>query len=367
MSSRGAIPAKEQNIDPLRIRSAWQGRISGCQLGKPVELLSMAGGLEALTDYLERAEAMPPRDYIPLLENSGPARFAPLSCRGHITRSEPDDDITYTVLALLMLEEHGANLETKDVGRAWLRYLPPAATFTAERAAYRTLLSKADEHFPLGAEPGFDLGECSDNPYSDWIGAQIRADLYGWVCPGKPGLAAALVRQDAALSHRGEGVYGAIFVAALAAMIPMSRDLNAAIETALLEIPENSSVSEAVHFGSGLVGDPNAVARLHERYGELSPVHTINNLALVVWGLLSGKSDFSVAIGDVVAAGWDTDCNGATVGGLWGLQGKSIPEKWTRPWRGRVAISLAGMGELELDELAERTLAVAEALAATSS
>ena len=36
-----------------RIRSAWQGRVSGCQLGKPVELLSMREGRGALSDYLE--------------------------------------------------------------------------------------------------------------------------------------------------------------------------------------------------------------------------------------------------------------------------------------------------------------------------
>ena len=31
-------------IDRNRIELAWQGRISGCQLGKPVELLSMTQG-----------------------------------------------------------------------------------------------------------------------------------------------------------------------------------------------------------------------------------------------------------------------------------------------------------------------------------
>ena len=31
-----------------RLRAAWQGRISGCQLGKPVELLSMSQGADAL-------------------------------------------------------------------------------------------------------------------------------------------------------------------------------------------------------------------------------------------------------------------------------------------------------------------------------
>ena len=53
------------------------------------------------------------------------------------------------------------------------------------------------------ALPGcITVTECADNQYNDWIGAQIRADLYGWVCPDRPTLAADLARRDAALSHR---------------------------------------------------------------------------------------------------------------------------------------------------------------------
>ena len=117
-----------------------------------------------------------------------------------------------------------------------------------------------------------------------------------------------------------------------------------------------------MRFGCGLAGSDDAVDRLHAEYGELSPVHTLNNLALVVWALCSFEDDFSAAIGNAVSAGWDTDCNGATVGGLFGLTGKPIPEFWTQPWRGRVGVSLAGYSELRLNDLVDRTVAVARAL-----
>jgi ADP-ribosylglycohydrolase len=354
-------------IERNRIEQAWQGRISGCQLGKPVELLSMTQGRAKLSAYLEQAGAVPLRDYVPLVEDAeGGAlvgRMGRASCRGILCRSEPDDDITYSVLALMMLEEHGAELTTADVARAWLRLLPAAATFTAERAAYRTLLSRASEHFCFGSEPGFDLAECADNPYSDWIGAQIRADVYGWVCPGRPELAAQLAQQDAALSHREDGIHGAVFVAALGAAIPVAKSLDAAVDVAAHQIPQDSGAADAVAFGRSIVGHSDAVDRLHARYADVSPVHTLNNLALVVWSLLSGAGDFSAAIGDAVAAGWDTDCNGATVGALWGLSGDSIPRHWTEPWQGRVATSLAGIGELALADLVDRTVSVAESLA----
>jgi ADP-ribosylglycohydrolase len=353
------------SADPARIRAAWQGRISGCILGKPVEVLSFQQGHGGLTLYLQDTGALPLRDYVPLEEGSTVARLGRHCCRGHISRAEPDDDINYTVLALTLLEDHGPGFDVADVARAWLRLLPAGATWTAERAAYSTLLANMDDEFVNGAAPGFDLTLCSDNEYNDWIGAQIRADLYGWVCPGQPALAAELAARDASLSHRGDGVYGAMFIAGLAAAIPASPGLDAAVDAALGQIPAGSRAAAAVGFGRDIAGRHDAVERLHREYDGLSPVHTLNNLALVVWALLSAGDDFGAAVGEAVAAGWDTDCNGATVGGLFGLTGQPIPDPWTTPWNERVGVSLAGQSELPLDELVARTVAVAERIGAS--
>ena len=352
-----------QSVHSERLRAAWQGRVSGCQLGKPVELISMQQGHAAMYAYLENAGALPLRDYVPVVEGS---RFRG-SCKGEMVRSEPDDDINYTVLALLLMEDHGLELDTAHVARAWLRCLPVASTFTAERAAFKILLAQASDFFAFGADPGFDLAECSNNEWNDWIGAQIRADLYGWVCPGRPAQAAELARRDASLSHREEGVHGAAYVAALGAASPGATSLEAAVEAALVEIPGDSDCAEAVQLGREQAGSEKGGEAIRNRYADLSPVHTINNLALVVWSLLTHPDDFGAAIGDVVTAGLDTDCNGATVGGLWGLQGKPIPEAWTRPWQGRIAVTLAGLGELELDDLVDRTVTVTERIDASFS
>ena len=346
-------------VDITRIRAAWQGRVSGCLLGKPVEVLSFRQGLAGLRHYLEQADALPLRDYVPLIEGSVVERLGQACCRGHIVRAEADDDINYTLLALLLLEARGLDFDTADVARAWLRLLPAGETWTAERAAYATLLGNMADEFVNGADPGFDLAACSDNSYNEWIGAQIRADLYGWVCPGRPALAAELARRDAALSQRGEGAHGAAFVAALGAAIPAPHDLDAALDAALDEVPADSAIADAVHFGRALSGQPDAIERLHERYDGMNPVHAVNNLALVVWALRSAAGDFGAGIGDAVAAGWDTDCNGATVGGLLGLSGARIDEHWTQPWHGRIGTSLAGIDELSIDDLVDRTVSVA--------
>ena len=366
MTKPACKPISAPKPDPARLRGAWAGRICGCLLGKPLEVLSFRDGPEGVAGYLRRAHAWPLRDYVPAIDSTVVARLGEGSCRGQIRRAEPDDDINYTVLALVLLEKHGIEFDSADVARAWLNYLPAGSTWTAERAAYRTLLNCIDDEFVNGAPAGFDLDRCADNEFNEWIGAQIRADLYGWVCPGQPALAAELAARDASLSHRGEGIYGAVFVAALGAAIPAASSIESAMDVALEFVPSDSAVANAVRFARDVATAGNATERLQAKYGDLPPVHTVNNLAIVVWALCSARNDFSRAVGDAVGAGCDTDCNGATVGGLLGLAGVPIPDSWTRPWQGRIAVGLAGCGELALDDVVARTLAVAEAIAGES-
>ena len=330
-------------------------------LGKPVEILAMRHGQSALTEYLADAGAAELRDYVPLVDGTLVAELFPETTRGHLTKAIPDDDVNYSVLALMLMEEHGRQLETVDVARAWLKLLPGGMTFTAEREAYVKLLADAGMAFALGAPSKIDLAECSDNPYNDWIGAQIRTDVYGWVTPGEVDVAARLATADAALSHRGEGVHGAVFVAVAGSCLAGGGSIAEAVEVGRSWMPDGSDCAAAVDLAIAVAERGDGPDEIHATYDGMSPVHTVNNLALVVWGLLRGADDFSVAIGDTVAAGWDTDCNGATVGALWGLTGRPLPSHWTEPWGGRIETTLAGVGELTADDLVSRTVAVAAA------
>jgi hypothetical protein len=79
--------------------------------------------------------------------------------------------------------------------------------------------------------------------------------------------------------------------------------------------------------------------RIYEAYGHYHGVHTINNAALVLMGLLYGMREdaagafYEKAIALAVHGGWDTDCNGATAGSVAGalVGAKALPEKWTAP------------------------------------
>ena len=59
------MSAPSVNGHKQRIAQAWAGRVSGCMLGKPIEMMSMRKGPANLGNYLEEVKALPLREYIP--------------------------------------------------------------------------------------------------------------------------------------------------------------------------------------------------------------------------------------------------------------------------------------------------------------
>ncbi len=331
-----------------RLHGAWLGRCAGCMLGKPVEGWTR----ERIRDLLAKTGEYPLRDYFPA-GGELPAD-SPL-VRGRIRRAERDDDTDYPVLNLLVWQRHGRDFTPRHVADAWLTYLPYWQVYTAERAAYRNLV--------LGLEPPASAHAL--NPYREWIGAQIRADLWGYVAPGQPGLAAEFAWRDACLSHTRNGIYGEMFFAALIAAALACSDLGAALPAALATIPPRSRFAEMV--GDCLTwyaADQDwelSCDRVQGKYGSYHPVHTLNNAALVLIALLYAQDDFGAAVGLAVQGGWDTDCNGATAGSVWGaLYGaEAIPDAWRAPLNDTLISAVFGRGENRLSALAEETLAAA--------
>jgi ADP-ribosylglycohydrolase len=343
-----------------RVLGGWLGRISGCNLGKPVEDGDHWTAAH-LKDYLVRADAYPLRDYIPVLDPM-PAEFVlrenwPQTTRGNVQGSDRDDDIDFSILALHLLERHGSALAPEHVASAWLRLLPFLQVFTAERAAYRNLI----QGVPLA-----DVAR-TRNPYREWIGAQIRADAFGWVNPGNPWAAALLAYQDASLSHVGNGIYGEMWAAALVASAFTAQGPRDALETALYYVPPDSRLAEALrdvlHFHRDGVTWEKALERIQRRYGHYSWVHTVNNAAAVSAGLLWGDGDYAKTVGLTVQAGWDTDSNGATAGSVAGvlLGAAALPRHFIAPLGDRTRSALFGFDYARISELAARTSRLASA------
>jgi ADP-ribosylglycohydrolase len=344
-----------------RVLAAWLGRGIGCVLGKPVE--EPRWGRSKIEAYLRSAKAYPLADYIPaegaLPEGAQPHSQWGESTKGNIRGMPRDDDFDYTILNLHVLERYGTSLSTADVGAEWLAHLPFSLTYTAERAAYRNLT--AGVHAEVAGE--------LRNPYREWIGALIRADVFGYVLPGQPRAAAALAYRDAFLSHRGNGIYGAMWAAALISAAFASRSSVEALEAANREVPCRSRLHEAIQmvrsdYDAGKSWDA-ALRHIEHRWEGYSWIHVLNNAAALTAALLYGENDFGTTIGLAVQAGIDTDSIGATAGSVMGaLKGTdAIEQHWKAPMYGPIDTAVLGFEALTFDSLAARTVALHQRLA----
>jgi ADP-ribosylglycohydrolase len=350
-------PAEREIAD--KVHAGWLGRIAGCNVGKPVEW-GDHWTPEHLRSYLELAGAYPLLDYVPLLDPL-PAGYELRednmleTTRGNVDGSARDDDIDYPILGLHLLERHGGRLRPELVRDAWLELLPYHQVYTAERVTYRNLVR------------GLPIGEAArrHNPYREWIGAQIRGDIFGWTHPGDPRAAATLAYQDAALSHTENGIYGEMWAAALVSAAFVSTSAREAVQRSVSHVPPRSRLAEAItdvldqHAAGGTWDD--ALTRIRAAYGHYSWIHTVNNAALVVAGLLWGEGDVARTIGLTVMGGWDTDSNGATAGSVAGvLAGTSaLPAHLIEPLHDTTRSALFGFDHSRISDLAARTTRLA--------
>ena len=337
-----------------RVEGAWTGRAVGCLLGKPVEKIPRQG----IEEILRSTGRWPLDAYFTAvgLPDDVAARWpwnrrsAPTSLAEVIDGMPEDDDLNYPLLALDLLEQHGTAFTTEDVAVLWLDRLPAGRVFTAERAAYRNLLDAR----PV-PETATHL-----NPFREWIGALIRADVLGWVRPGDVRGAAALAHTDARLSHTRNGVYGALWAAALCSAALVCDDVDDVLDAADAVVPPASRLARAVRVGRETAAGAGSSAAgldvLHSEYGHHHWVHVLPNAATIAYALAAGRGELGPSISAAVTAGWDTDSAGATVGSVVGaLRGAAgIEERWSGPLHGRVATSLPGPAERTFDELVDR-------------
>ncbi len=344
-----------------RLQGALLARCAGCTLGAPVEGWPVER-MRALA--AANGQAFPPVDYWEQVPDPEERRYG-LSRRVEYTRTgmrgvPVDDDVAYTLLGLLVVEHYGPDFTTAQNGEAWLRYLPYACT--AEDAALRNL--KAGVPAARAAE--------IDNPYCEWIGADIRADPWGYMAPGWPERAAGMAYRDAFLSHRRQGIYGAMFfAAAIAAAFTVDHPVDA-VEIALREIPRGCALARAVRWALELAPriTDHAAARaaVDERFSGMHPVHTINNACLTIWGLTLGGTDVSRVIGETVAMGLDNDCTAATAGSIVGavVGADGVPAHWSERFDDTIHSYLINQSHFRISDLVRRFAALAESVHAGS-
>ncbi len=332
-----------------RLQGAVMVRAAGCLLGSIVEFWSI-DDMEAWAKYL--GDAFPPVDYWSAIKDPTGTRYN-VSRREGYTRSkmtcmEADDDLIYTWLGLLILEDYGMDFTTADVGAAWRKYLPIACT--AEKVALEN----------LNAGVTADKAGEVNNPYITWIGADIRSDPWGYVCPAMPEKAGELAHRDAFISHRGYGIHGEMFFSAAIAAAFAVDDPIKAIEIGLTEIPAGCRMAEDVRWAldtmDAVKDYRDARQKVETRFDGLSGVHTAPNAALTIFALRLGRNDVTRTIGQCVAMGLDNDCTAATAGSILGavVGIDNVPPHWYKPFNNKVHTYITGQEWLRLDDLLAR-------------
>lgn len=215
-----------------------------------------------------------------------------------------------------------------EIGRAWLEYSREGVGMfwwggygrSTEHTAYLNL-----KHGVSAPESGSIVRNGKTS--AEQIGGQIFIDTWGLIWPGNPAMAAEYAASAASVSHDGEGLHGARFIAACIAAAFSAEDIEAVIRSGRSEVPDGSAyaavVDAVVDFHAQRPDDWRACMEYlitewgYDRWPGLC--HIIPNAGVCVLALLYGKGSFARTVEIATMCGWDTDCNAGNVGCIAGV------------------------------------------------
>jgi hypothetical protein len=346
------------------VHAAFLASVCGCMLGKPVEINP---SLAELKQAGEAAGEWPIQDYIslPFLEELGRRHeSATQTSRENIQFVAADDDIHYTLIGMLLLEQSGLSFDEDNLYTLWSMNMPPLWTWGPERTA---LLTGGINHHHIFTEQG--LTSAHDvlllNPGDELCGAVIRADAYGYACPGNPDLAAWLAWKDASYTHIKTGVYATMFVAALIALCQVAdnrlrgNDRLEIVKQALKRVPSNTRFSAVVRDSLQKIAVANdwlsGYESIHKDYHYYTHCMVYQEVGTLI-NTLKFADSVHHGICIQVSQGNDTDSFGATAGSMLGcfFGPGHLDERWLRPFNNKILHSLADFHEYELSAVARR-------------
>ena len=357
-----------------KIKSAFLGSICGCILGKPLET-SMTG--DEIKDALIKIDEWPLNYYVPKTIEKVIDRLHESSTetlRENINYVAPDDDINYTIMGMLILQNFGRNFTHENMKDLWLHHLPINTTFGPERSillksGLESLERFTRAQFTMKGGVGQNNSEkilnssrlniINDilNPGDELCGAAIRADAYGYAAPGDPELASKMAWMDASFTHRKTGIYATIFLSASIACAQVMEDKMEIIETALQYIPQKS------RFFERSIACLNEINRaqnwedgyniIHNKLGEYGHCRIYQEIGMVI-NSFKFAEDIGTGICIQVSQGADTDSFGASVGSLLGAYfGEGyLDNKWLKPFNDDIHTGLAWFFERSITKLA---------------
>ncbi len=263
-----------------------------------------------------------------------------------------DDDVNGPILLVRALTDSMGDLTPDMAGEAWLNYTRfgkgmfwwGGEDVSTEHRAYMNLRRGVKA-------PRSGSSELNGKTASEQIGGQIFSDTWGLICPGDPERAAAYARTAASVSHDGNGLHGAAFIAAAAAAAFEAGSVDEILDAGLRVLPENCDYAGVVRAVRAFyAAHPQEEAfrdcrnYIEKEWGHdkfPGGWHIIPNAGICITGLLYGGGDLGRSIEISVMCGFDTDCNASSIGTILGVFGglEGVPERYREPIRDTVILS----------------------------
>jgi len=337
-----------------RLSGAWHGRCAAITLGKPLE---RGMSKEDIKKYLSEVDAYPLRDWVPHREDilGDGCRDC---CKGGIRYVPPDDDVHYTIQALMLAERYGLAYTKEDWLKNLIATVPYTALWSCTKQSYYHYIN-LDENRPLKEQ--IDEFPYKLNPMREGINPVIRVDFWGYISPADIRRASMLAYKDASVNAAKNGVYASMFIAAcLSAALSKNPTVETILQAGKSVIPKRSRLARAVSDVEEWyreARDWEAVCdKIYEKYGHLPFAGGINNMAINVLALLHGGLDYEKTVTTAVMCGMDTDCNAGTTGSIVGaaIGFEKLDKKWVAPFNNRVKTLVAGFGEGRITDVVDR-------------
>lgn len=271
----------------------------------------------------------------------------------------PNDDLDLQVLWLKVLEEKGAATTSDDLATAWLDGCwYPFNEYGIFRRNWR-----------LGIHPPAS-GRFTNQFWDTGMGCPIRSEIWGYVFPGAPTLAARYAEIDGCLDHSEQSIGAEKMFAAMESMAFFVPDASGLAKMFMHYLPEGTPIARMtrIAFECHEQGLPLRDARdrimLAEGFPESCDAQA--NVPFTFLALLYGGGDMEKTVLSAISCGYDTDCTAATSAAILGqiLGATRIPA----PLKQRIADELV-MGikyrrqEMTLSALARDTARIGILLA----
>jgi len=267
-----------------------------------------------------------------------------------------NDDITYELALLLAYEKNGKNTSSLDIARQWIARIPSG--WSAEEWALNNLKS--------GVMPPYS-GK-NNNPFNEWIGAQMRGAICGQLYPGNLKEAAKCAWKDACISHDHNGIFGEVFNAMMVSMAFYENDVRKIVKTCVDLMPKDSEYGQVVRFAYEqclkFENYNDAWLACEKKYQRYNWVHVYPNACAQIVALYYGNGDFNKTISTCGGCGQDVDCNAAQILTVIGTIGgySNIPNYWKDPIGDELITYVRGLKKMSIKDLAKNTMNVANSL-----